>query len=116
MRARIPTTLQIALPGEVQLAVGRWLRLSRQHQALTLSMLASKSGVPMMTLSRLERQGKGSLEALLRALMALAELDAFNAWLQEQLRMASLPHSIDEILAAQPPRERLRVRRKKAKR
>ena len=116
MRARIPTTLQIALPGEVQLAVGRWLRLNRQRQSLTLSMLASKSGVPMMTLSRLERQGKGSLEAMLRALMALGELDPFNTWLQEQLRMASLPNSIDEILAARPKRERLRVRRTKVKR
>ena len=103
-------TLQLTLSADVQQALGRWLRLSRQRQKLTLSMLASKSGVPTMTLSRLERQGMGSIDALVRALMALGELDPFNGYVQEQLRKAALPQDISEI--EQPRRrERMRVRR-----
>ncbi len=86
--------------------------MNRQRQMLTLAMLASKSGVPKMTLSRLEQHGKGSLDALLRALMALGELDPFNAYVQEQLRKTSLPQDLSELDKPRP-RERMRVRRSK---
>ena len=105
--------LGLTLPTEAQLSLGRWLRLNRQRQELTLSMLSSKSGVPVMTLSRLERTGKGSVDAFTRALMALGELDHFNAYIQEQMRKASLPQDISEI--ENSPRQRLRVRIRKAK-
>lgn len=113
MRNNATDPLGLILPAEAQQSLGRWVRLNRQRQMLTLSMLASKSGVPVMTLSRLERTGKGSVDALTRALMALGELDQFNAYVQEQLRRASLPQDISEIENPRPPRQRVRIRKAK---
>ena len=103
--------LQLALPKDVQQSLGEWLRLNRQRHMLTLSMLASKSGVPAMTLSRLERHGKASLDALLRVLMALGELDRFNIYIQEQLRQVTLPQDLSELEKPLPRRQRVRIRK-----
>jgi len=103
--------ISVTIPKEAQQTLGKWLRLSRQNQMLTLVMLASKSGVPTMTLSRLEREGRGSLEAAMRALHALGELDAFNQYLLEQLRRASLPQDISQLEKPQRPKLRVRVKR-----
>ena len=105
--------LQLALPSDVQQALGQWLRLSRQRHTLTLTMLAAKSGVPAMTLSRLERKGKGSMDALMRALMALGELDHFNAYILERLRQTSLPQDLAELEKPQRRRQRVRIRKPK---
>ena len=106
-----PLPLQIALPHEVMLALGQWLRLVRQRQELTQPMLASKSGVPVTTLSRLERTGEGSIDSLMRALHALGELDRMNEYIDEQHRRASLPRDISEIQPLAAQRKRVRIRK-----
>src|SRR5437870_1787742 len=103
--------LRLTLPGDAQRALGQWLRLNRQRQILTLSMLASKSGVPVMTLSRLEREGKGSVDALMRTLMARGELDRFNACIQEQLRQEALPRDLSELETQPRRRQRVWIRK-----
>ena len=74
-------------------------------------MLASKSGVPVTTLARLEREGQGGVDNLLRVLQALGELDGFNARVQELLRKAALPHDLSEIKNAPSRRQRVRLRK-----
>ena len=104
-------SLQLARPREVRMGMGRWIRLWRQQQELTLPMLASRSGIPVTTLSRLEREGQGGVDSLLRVLLALGLLDAVDAALRERLRLAALPKNLDEL--DHPPVLRQRVRRRK---
>jgi hypothetical protein len=71
-------------------------------------MLASKTGVPVATLSRLEREGLGSIDATLRVFQALGELDGFNAFVLERVRLASLPTDLANIEEAPLVRQRVR--------
>ena len=71
-------------------------------------MLASNSGGPVSTLSRLEREGEGSIDSLMRVLQALGELDRFHADIQERLRMASIPQNLAELPSPTPARRRVR--------
>jgi transcriptional regulator with XRE-family HTH domain len=103
--------IQITRPREARQALGQWIRLTRQRLGLTQPMLASKSGVPVTTLARLEREGQGGVDALLRVLQALGELDGFNARIQELLRKASLPQDLSEIKKATSRRQRVRLRK-----
>ncbi len=73
-------------------------------------MLSSRSGVPVATLSRLEREGAGGIDNLMRVLQALGELDGVHARLQEHLRQASLPRDISELQTPRRPRQRVRIR------
>lgn len=104
-------TLQLVRPAETRQAVGRWVRLVRQRAEWTQSMLASRSGVPVATLSRLEREGQGSLDALVRVLLALGELDKFHAMLQERVRLASLPTDLAAFRSQAAVRQRVRARK-----
>jgi transcriptional regulator with XRE-family HTH domain len=108
----IKPQLQIAQPGETRLELGQWLRALRQQREMTQPMLASRSGVPVATLSRLEREGAGSLESMLRVLQALGELDGFHAELQERLRRVTLPRDLADLKRT-TPKPRLRVRMRK---
>lgn len=74
-------------------------------------MLASKSGVPVTTLSRFEREGEGSVDSLMRLLQALGELDRFHADTQERLRQASIPRDLSELQKPSMARQRVRVRK-----
>jgi transcriptional regulator with XRE-family HTH domain len=103
------TSIQLVRPRETQRALGQWVRLMRHRLRLTQPLLASRSGVPVSTLSRLEREGRGGLESLLRVLQALGELDGFHAHVQELVRMASLPRDISELKKPAPPRQRVRL-------
>lgn len=103
--------LQLTRPHEARRALGHWLRLSRQRQDLTQGMLATRSGVPVATLSRLEREGAGGMESLMRALQALGELDRLHSFIQEQLRIASLPQDLSDLKKATPARQRVRPRK-----
>lgn|GEM_PF-1510983 len=100
--------LALVRPREARHALGRWLRLARQRMVWTQAMLASKAGVPVATLSRLEREGEGSIDAVFRALQALGELDGVNAFVQERLRLASLPSDLADIGKNSPVRQRIR--------
>lgn len=73
-------------------------------------MLGSRAGVPVATLSRLEREGAGGLESLTRILQALGALDGFHAYVQDQLRVASLPRDLSDLPRAARPRQRVRLR------
>ena len=98
-------------PRETRQVLGQWVRLTRQRLGLTQPLLASKSGVPVTTLSRLEREGQGGVDSLFRVLQALGELDGFHAHLQELLRKASLPQDLSELKTPARPRQRVRLRR-----
>jgi len=69
------------------------------------------AGVAVMTVSRLEREGQGAVDNLLRVLQVLGELDGFHAHVQELLRKASLPRDLSEIKNPAPPRQRVRLRK-----
>ena len=101
--------IQMIRPRETRQALGQWIRLTRQRLAMTQPMLASKSGVPVATLSRLEREGQGGVDNLLRILLALGELDGFHTFIQELLRKASLPTDLSEMKKPSPPRQRVRL-------
>jgi transcriptional regulator with XRE-family HTH domain len=104
-------SIQIARPHETRQALGQWIRLARQRLGLTQPLLASRSGLPVTTLSRLEREGHGSVDNLLRVLQALGELDGWHAHVQELLRKAALPQDISAIKRSQKPRQRVRLRK-----
>ncbi len=105
----IPSAIQMMRPRETRQVLGQWIRLTRQRLRLTQPLLASKSGVSVTTLSRLEREGQGAVDNLLRVLQALGELDGFHADVQELLRKASLPHDLSEMKKPVPPRQRVRL-------
>lgn len=101
--------IQMIRPRETRQVMGQWIRLLRQRLGLTQPLLASKSGVPVATLSRLEREGQGGVDALLRLLQALGELDGFHAHIQELQRKAALPTNLSEIKKPSMPRQRVRL-------
>lgn len=103
--------LQMVRPHETRLLLGQWIRLARQQLGLTQPLLASKSGVPVTTLSRLEREGQGGVDTLLRILQALGELDGFHAHIQELHRQASLPRDLADLKKSASPRQRVRLRK-----
>ena len=105
--------LQMTSPSDTQKAIGQWIRMLRQRQEMTQPKLASKSGVPVSSLSRLERGGHGSIESLMRALGALSELASFHSHIEERLRQASLPRDISELPKPKWQRQRVRSRAKK---
>jgi len=107
----IHSVIQMARPRETRQVLGQWVRLTRQRLGLTQPLLASKSGVSVATLSRLEREGQGGVDNLLRVLQVLGKLDGFHAHVQELLRKASLPHDLSEMKKPAPPRQRVRLRK-----
>ena len=111
MALSIHPAIQLARPRETRQALGQWIRLTRQRLGLTQPLLASRSGVPVSTLSRLEREGQGGLDHLLRVLQALGELDGFHAHVQELLRKAAVPRELSGFKKAGPPRQRVRLRK-----
>lgn len=104
-------SLQMVRPKETRQALGQWVRLVRQRAEWTQPMLASKSGVPVATLSRLEREGQGSVDAITRVLQALGELDGLHAYIQERARLAALPSDLADLPVARPVRLRVRPRK-----
>lgn len=105
------SAIQLARPRETRQLLGHWIRLARQRLGMTQQLLASKSGVAATTLARLEREGQGGLDNLLRVLQALGELDGFHARVREQVRTASLPDDLFKMNKATPPRQRVRLRK-----
>jgi len=104
--------LQLSSPGKVREDLGQWLRNLRQRQEWTLPMLASRSGVPVSTLSRLEREGHGSVETVLRVFEALGILDEVNGTLRERLRLSRLPTDLESLGVETAKRQRVRPRKR----
>ena len=74
------------------------VRLARQREEWTQADLARRSGVPMTTISRLERTGLASTDTLFKVLFALNRLDVFEDVLKAQLRLVKFPKTLDDNL------------------
>ena len=106
--------LQLVTSEEVLLKLGAWIRLERQRLQWKQADLARCSNVPASPISRLERTGLASTEALIRILFALNRLDEMDRFLHERLRYASLPQTLHTLSAVQPkPVQRIRHRKNK---
>lgn len=105
--------LQLSRPREVRESLGHWLRLTRQRLEWTLPMLASRSGVPVSTLSRLEREGQGGIENLLRVFQALGVLDEVHGLLRERIRLGEFPQDLTELDSPLKTRQRVRTVKEK---
>ena len=97
-------------PTDALSALREWVRLSRQRLRLTQGELAKKSNVPATTISRLERTGLASTDALVRVLFALDQLDSFQGFVKERLRIASFPPTLEDNV---PARKIFRIRHKR---
>ena len=84
-------------PTDVLPELGSWIRSLRQREGLTLAELASKSGVPSSTISRLERLGLASTDALFRVLFAVDQLDSFDDFLKGRQRVARFPKTLNDM-------------------
>ena len=71
------------------------VRLTRQREEWTQADLSRRSGVPMTTISRLERTGLASTDTLFKVLFALNTLDAFEDMLKAQLRLVKFPKTLE---------------------
>lgn len=89
--------LQMTMPKAFRTTVGMWIRAARQQRHWTQAMLASRAGVPVSTLSRLEQTGLGSIELLSKLLFALGAIDSLNDIVQERIRLATLPADLSEL-------------------
>ena len=78
------------------------VRLARQREVWTQADLARRSGVPMTTISRLERTGLASTDTLFKVLFALNRLDAVEDMLKEQLRLVKFPKTLDDDFESAP--------------
>ena len=87
------------------------VRLARQREKWTQADLARRSGVPMTTISRLERTGLASTDTLFKVLFALNKLDALEDMLKAQLRLVKFPKTLDSDIDPTPKVVR-RVRHK----
>lgn len=79
-----------------------WVRESRQSENWTQADLARRSGVPATTISRLERTGLVSTDALFRILFALNRLDALSDFFKERNRMALFQKSLSDSRSMKP--------------
>lgn len=79
-----------------------WVRESRQNENWTQADLARRSGVPATTISRLERTGLVSTDALFRILFALNRLDALFDFLKERKRMELFQKSLSDSRSLKP--------------
>jgi transcriptional regulator with XRE-family HTH domain len=101
---------------DVLTTLREWVKRERQRAHLTQSELADKSSVPATTISRLERTGLASTDAIMRILFALNRLNALQDFITERLRFASFPETLREISEASAVRPVLRVRHRKGER
>ena len=78
------------------------VRLARQREVWTQADLARRSGVPMTTISRLERTGLASTDTFFKVLFALNRLEAVEDMLKEQLRLGMFPKTLDGDFESAP--------------
>ena len=80
---------------DVLVRLREMVRLARQREVWTQADLARRSGVPMTTISRLERTGLASTDTLFKVLFALNRLDAVADVLKAQLRLVKFPKTFE---------------------
>ena len=105
MNAELP--FKLVEPRDFTVALGGLVRALRQHARWTQPELATRSGVPVATLSRLERTGLASTDRLARVLFAL---DAFQDFLSARRRLADLPADLRSFRPDASPPKRIRHR------
>ena len=108
MNAELPISL--VEPRDFTAALGGLVRALRQRADWTPPELASRSGIPVSTLSRLERTGLASTDRLARILFALDALDAFQDFLVARRRLADLPTDLRSFRPDAPKPVRIRHR------
>ncbi len=106
MNAELPISL--VEPRDFTATLGGLVRALRQRARLTQPELSSRSGVPVATLSRLERTGLASTDRVARILFALDALDAFQDFLAARLRLADLPTDLRTFHPDAPKPSRIR--------
>ncbi len=79
-------------PADVERSLARRLRAARKARGWTQEELASRSGLGVATVARLERNGQGQLRSLVLLCAALGRLDAFDGVLAEEP-----PTTLDEL-------------------
>ena len=94
--------LQLTTVDDALVSLREMVRLARQREEWTQADLARRSGVPMTTISRLERTGLASTDTLFKVLFALNRLDAFEDMLKAQLRIVKFPKTLDGNLESAP--------------
>jgi transcriptional regulator with XRE-family HTH domain len=90
-------------PAELCRAVGRRAKEARLSREYRQQDLAERAGVPVSTVKRFESTGRVAFEAVVRIAFALG--------VERDFETLFPPHdarSLDEILAAQRPRRRVR--------
>lgn len=87
--------LPLTTADDVLASLRELVRLARQREVWTQADLARRSGVPMTTISRLERTGLASTDTLFKVLFALNRLDAFADMLKAQLRLVKFPKTLE---------------------
>ena len=80
---------------DVLVRLREMVRLARQREEWTQADLARRSGVPMTTISRLERTGLASTDTLFKVLFALNRLEAVADMLKAQLRLVKFPKPLE---------------------
>ena len=83
-------------PSDTLSSLRQWVRLERQRAHMTQGELAVKSNVPATTISRLERTGLSSTDALVQVLFALNILEPLQDFLKERLRNCAFPLALSE--------------------
>lgn len=86
--------LQLTTVPDVLACLCTWVRRARQRRKMTQEELSMRAGVPMSTISRLERTGLGSTDTLFKVLFALDELTAVDDFLKGRRQMSELPTTL----------------------
>ena len=87
--------LPLTTAEDVLASLRELVRLARQREVWTQADLARRSGVPMTTISRLERTGLASTDTLFKVLFALNKLESVEDMLKAQLRLVKFPKTLD---------------------
>ncbi len=104
------TCICLTEPKDSLISLREWVRRERQRLKMTQGELAVKSNVPATTISRLERTGLASTDAVVRVLFAMNALEPLQDFLKERLRVCSFPLTLSEEVSQRPVQ---RVRHKK---
>lgn len=107
----IDNILELCTSADVRTTLARLVRAARQRRNWTLKELSERAGVPASTISRLERTGLSSTEALFDILFSMDELAVLQTCFLERLRQNELPRSLADV--PDRPRRILRVRHEK---
>ena len=94
--------LPLTTAEDVLASLRELVRLARQREVWTQADLARRSGVPMTTISRLERMGLASTDTLFKVLFALNRLDVIEDMLKEQLRLVKFPKTLEGDFESAP--------------